>query len=156
MRDILVVGLYVISMVMVLVGSGCVGGSSDTPSPTATATPVPTPTPVAIPSQQVYDYLKEEKDGNSTNFKHIVKGRPTWRFDIKISDIQDNRIQEHFNRPSVEPDSYIECEFKDELAILNLRKGNTYSVYGTLYEAFDNRLLRPDSKAIKFRNCRFQ
>ena len=106
-----------------------------------------------MPSKWLYDRLLEEKDLNPTRLKSRLDNKQTLRLTIEISKIDGKKIQQHFERLSLEPDRYIECEFKGERFVLPLNVGQSVNVYGRLHEAFDSRWLRPDSKAVKLKDC---
>ena len=72
---------------------------------------------------------------------------------MTISKIDGKKVQQHFELLYGDTDSYLECEFSNESSVLRLNVGQMISVYGVLSEAFDKRRFRPDSKAVKLRDC---
>ena len=111
------------------------------------------PPPKPVPSRDLYYSLINEKDSNPTLFEHQINGKPRLSFTLKITKIEDAKIQQHFEEPVMGPDSYIECEFEHDQSVFDFKNGATVSVYGTLYEAFDNFFGMFESKAVKFRDC---
>ena len=113
----------------------------------------PTATPTAVSARWLYDGYHSDKQRNQTRLDARVRQNELWRFQLTISNIEGSRIQEHFTRVVGETDSYIECEFENENWVMRLNIGQTVNVYGKLHEAFKDRLIWPDSKAVKFRSC---
>ena len=145
MYGYLKVAVFLILTSILLLGLAC----------RTTTPPQSIPTPIAIPATELYDYFLREKEQNPTRLKDRVERNQIRRLTIVISKIEGRRIQQHFGKLAFDTDPYIECEFEDERRVLPLNVGQSIDVYGTLYEAFDGRFLRPDSKAVKFRDCHY-
>ncbi len=120
-----------------------------------TSQSVPTATPTAVPAKWLYDGYHADKQRNPTRLDARIERGELWRFQLIISNIEGSRIQEHFTRVMGGTDSYIECEFENENWVMRLNIGQTVKVYGRLHEAFKDRMIWPDSKAVKFRDCHY-
>ena len=66
----------------------------------------------------------------------MIEERQLYSILLEITNIEDNRVQQHLRRPTLAMDSYVECQFKNREQVRLLRKGNTIEVYGFLKEAF--------------------
>ena len=135
-------GILVCFIVMSLSGLGC-----------TKTEPLQTPPAKAVPSSDLYNSFLSEESDNPTLFKHKVDSKPRLSFTLKITKIEDAKIQQHFEEPVMGPDSYIECDFEREQSVFGFKNGETVSVYGTLHDAFGKKFWVLESKAIKFRDC---
>ena len=71
-----------------------------------------------------------------------------------ITNIEENRVQQHLRKPTLEMDSYVECEFKNREQVRQLNKGDTIEVYGFLKDAFAKNF-GLQSYAVKLGDCNY-
>lgn len=140
----------VVGLVICVVPTACIS------QPTQIPTPVPTPTPTPWPVKELYQFLHNEKESNSTRSERRVDVEWGVRITGRITKIEDDRVQFHIDVKDFESaffsgnldfkDLYVECKFPKKSYVYKLDRGDTVSLYGKLDQV---------SNAVKLKDCRF-
>ena len=105
----------------------------------------------------LYDQFQRDHAANPTYVEYRVKKKEFMGLAGKITEVEGAKVQFHIVRQLIPKDEFVECAFPEESAVLELRKGQTVTLYGNLDKAFPRGLLGDvgfkDAKAIKLKNC---
>jgi len=110
--------------------------------------------PRSVPADGLYQFLADEYASNSTRLQLRIEERQLFSILLVITNIDENKVQQHLRKPALEMDSYVECEFKNREQVRQLNKGNTIEVYGFLKDAFAKNF-GLQNNAVKLGDCHY-